>query len=276
VAAAYDAAITNSNDVIALSAYTSHQVTSMLAVSKNRIHFIGMEGGGRKIGSRTLISNTAPGAATDVAMVDLTGSTGCTFRNISFKNNWTVAENLYAVKAWGIQTYFENCDIENLGSAHLSNADAASLALGGNEVIFNNCTIGQDTLLVTSTAGQVVTVTNRGTTATKATRCRFDNCRFQTYTSNTAHVFVRAAATSIDRDLSLNHCEFANTGTYATSGVDLAQAVATATTVAGAVNVAYPAIFHCDNLSAAGATGVFVVSPVLGAAASDCVGVQAS
>ena len=94
-------------------------------------------------------------------------------------------------------------------------------------------------------------VTNRGTTATKSTRCLFEDCIFQSYTSDTTHAMVRAAATSIDRYLSLENCKFYNTGTAATSGVDLAVAVMTAATVAGAVNVSMPKIFHCDNLATA-------------------------
>ena len=135
---AYDAAQTNNDDVICLDAHTSHKVTAQLAISKNRIHFLGFDGGGRKIGSRAMISNTSTGAATDYAMVYNYG-TGNTFRNISFKNNWTVAQNVYSVKEWGIQSYYENCDFEALGSAHLTNASAASLNLGGNECIFKNC-----------------------------------------------------------------------------------------------------------------------------------------
>ena len=276
LATAYAATESNNNDVILLDGNTSHKVTSMLTVSNSRVHFMGMSGGGRKIGSRTLISNTDTGAATDVAMIYVTG-TGCSFRNISFKNNWTVAENLSSVKDYGIQTYYENCDIEALGSAHLTNASAASLILGGNEVIFKNCTIGEDTLLTTSTGGQQCIITNRGTIATKCTRSRFDNCRFQSYTSDTTHTFVRAGANAIDRDIAFDSCEFVNALTP-TSAVTLTVAMATNASVAGAIYVSYPRIYGATNLatSAVGATGVYVVSPVLAAAASDCVGVQSS
>ena len=271
---AYDWTLTNNNDVILLDSHTSHKVTSMLTVSKSRIHFIGMDGGGRRIGARSLISNTGTGAATDVAMVYVTG-TGCSFRNISFKNNWTVAQNLYAMKAWGIQTYHENCDFENLGSAHLTNASAASLSMGGNENIFVNCTIGEDTLLVTSTAGQQMLIENRGTTGTKATRNLFDHCRFQSYTSDTTHVFVRAGANSIDRDCEFEDCSFVNT-VNATSAVTLAVAFATDASVAGAILVGYPRAFGVTNIATVGVgnTAMLMAAPVN--AASDATGVQPS
>jgi hypothetical protein len=42
--AAYDAAESNNNDIILLDGQTAHTVTEMLTVSKNRIHFVGMDG----------------------------------------------------------------------------------------------------------------------------------------------------------------------------------------------------------------------------------------
>lgn len=269
--------VSNRNDVVIFSANgTSNKVASMLTVSNSRVHFYGLDPNGRKIGSRCLISNSGAGAATDTAMVKITG-TGCSFHNISFKNNWTVAENLASVCDWGANTYFENCDIENLGSAHLTNALAASLIYGGDEGIFKNCTIGQNTLLVTSTAGQQILIQNRGSSATKATRAIFEKCRIQSYTSDTTHVFVRAGANTIDRDITFEECTFSNV-LAPTSAVTLAVAIMTAATVGGEIHVSFPRVFGTTNLatSAVGNTGVYVVSPVLAAAASDCVGVQAS
>jgi len=40
---AVDACTTNNNDIILLDSHTSHKVTSMLTISKSRIHFIGMD-----------------------------------------------------------------------------------------------------------------------------------------------------------------------------------------------------------------------------------------
>ena len=262
IAAAYAATVTNRNDVVLVSANgTSNKLAAMLTVANNRVHFIGMDFNGRKIGSRAMISNSGAGAATDVAMVYITG-TGCSFHNISFKNNWTVTENLYSVKDYGIQSYFENCDIESLGSAALANASCASLNLAGNECIYKNCTLGQDTLLVTSTAGQQVLVTNRGTSGTKCTRSRFDNCRFQSYTSDTTHVFVRFGAYSVDSSVSFEDCEFDN-AVNATSGVALAMAFTTPSTVGGGVNIGYPRIFGATNVATSGAnTAMLLAAPV--------------
>jgi len=44
---AYDACESNNNDVILLDGNSTHTVTEMLTVSKNRVHFFGLDGGGR-------------------------------------------------------------------------------------------------------------------------------------------------------------------------------------------------------------------------------------
>lgn len=78
IAGAYAASVTNRNDVIFVSANgTSNKVTEMLLVDKNRTHFVGLDPVGRKIGARSLISNTGAGAATDVSMVKITGTLDC-------------------------------------------------------------------------------------------------------------------------------------------------------------------------------------------------------
>ena len=265
LADAYAATTSGNNDVIVLDSGTSQKVASMLTVSKNKVHFIGFDGGGRKIGARSLISNTGAGAATDVAMVQITG-TGCTFRNIKFSNNWTVAQNLSAVLDYGTHTYFENCDIENLGSAHLTNAAAASLIVSSDEAIYKNCTIGQDTLLVTSTAGQACLVT-KGTSAQAMTRNLFTNCLFQTYTSDTSHVFVRVlVATSVDRYSVFDDCVFANSGSAVGSGVTLAAGVASVVAMQGYLLFRNPAFLNTTKVAVSTTNaGVFVIGPVGGA-----------
>lgn len=277
--AANAATVTNRNDIIFVSANgTSNKVASMMTVSNNRVHFVGLDPVNRKIGARALISNTGAGAAGDVSMVKITG-TGCSFRNISFKNNWTVTQNLSSVLDYGANTYFENCDIENLGSAHLTNASAASLILAAAESIYKNCTIGVNTLKHTVASGQEVLIA-KGTSARAATRCIFDHCRFQAWTSQTTHVFIRVAADGdIDRDLEFDDCRFVNFNP-GSQGATMAVAVATpASLVSGDMLFAYPRVGpQVTNLatSAVGNAGVFVVGADSASLASDVVAVQAT
>uniref|UniRef100_A0A6M3XW89 Pectate lyase n=1 Tax=viral metagenome TaxID=1070528 RepID=A0A6M3XW89_9ZZZZ len=234
---AVDAADTNNNDVICLDGQTSHKVSSMLAVSKNRVHFIGFDGGGKRVeNQRTLISNTGAGAEADTAMVKVTG-TGVTFRNIAFKNNWTVAQNLYCVDDQSSNGYFENCTIHNLGSAHLTNANCAVLRLSSQDTTYVNCQIGADTLKSTVASGQVVLIKKQ---TTAATRVKLIDCYFRAYTDKTTHVFIRVAANGdIDRSVTLIRPVFDNFNWDASNGGALmAVAVASASgLVSGGINL---------------------------------------
>src|SRR3990167_4732505 len=79
---AYTAATTNSHDIIAMSANAGHAVdTAGLVITKNRIHFVGMDGSNRRYGLRTRITGAA--SVTEVGIVHNTG-VGNTFRNIKF------------------------------------------------------------------------------------------------------------------------------------------------------------------------------------------------
>ena len=263
LSAAYDAVIDGNNDVILLDAKTSHKLASMLTISKSRVHFIGMDSGDRLQDQRCLISNTGAGAATDTAMVKVTG-TGCTFRNIKFANNWTHANNLYCVDDQASNTLFKNCTIQNLGSAHLTNANAASLRLSSDTSKYKECTLGQDTLKITSTAGQVVLV-KKATTAAK--RVVFKDCQFLTYTSDTTHVFVRVSADGdIDRSVTFVNPIFENFNYDASNGgAQLAVCIATpANLVSGGIHVVNPAFLFATKLATAavGNAGVYVSANV--------------
>lgn len=275
LATAYSEAQTNNDDVIALSAHTSHKVSSMLTISKNRTHFIGFDSGGRISNQRTLISNTGAGAASDVSMIKVTG-TGNTFRNIKFSNNWTVAQNLSAMLDYSANSLFLNCSFHNLGSAHLTNANAAPLILAGNDSEYHNCNIGADTLQYTASAGQVILI-KKGSNATPATRCLFNNCILRTFTSQTNYAFVRVAAEGdIDRDVVFRNCEMLNFLTAA-NGALMAVAVVASTTMDG--GGMYFSNCHAFNTTdfataAVGNTGLLVIGGTSPTAGSDGVAIK--
>lgn len=237
LATAEAAATSNNNDVICLDAHTSHKVSAMQTLSKNRVHYIGFDGGGKRVeNQRTLISNTGAGAATDTAMIKVTG-TGRTFRNIAFKNNWTVAQNVYCLDDQGANGYFENCTFHNLGSAHLTNNASAEIRLSSQDTTYVNCQIGADTLKHTSTGGQVVLIKKQ---TTAATRVKFIDCYFRTYTNDTTRVFVRVAADGdIDRSVTFIRPVFDNFNwDTSNGGALLAVCVASASgLVSGGINL---------------------------------------
>lgn len=254
LATAYDQTVSGRNDVILIdSGPTSNKVSAMLTVSKNKVHFVGIDGAGigRPNNARTLISNTGAGASTDVSMIKNTG-TGNSFRNIKFSNNWTVAQNLSAFLEYGNNTYFENCTFHNLGSAHLTNANCAPLILAGGDAFFKYCTIGADTVQSTVASGQTLLI-KKGTSGQAATRCIFERCWLMTSTNKTTHAFVRVAADGdIDRFVQFDECSFIN---FFTSSNGALMAVAAATPsglTSGNLLFAYPRIYGATDLATAG------------------------
>lgn len=274
LATAYAEAQTNNNDVICLTAHTSHKVTSMLTVAKNRVHFFGFDTGGRWSNQRVLVSNTGAGASTDVSMIKVTG-TGCSFRNIAFKNNWTVAQNLSAMLEYGNNSLYINCSFQNLGSAHLTNANAAALILAAGDAEFHSCNIGADTLQSTVASGQTLLI-KKGTSAQAATRCLFEKCIIRGYTSQTTYAFVRVAADGdIDREVMFKDCDFINFKT-SSNGATLAVAVASASGLAsGGMYFSACRAFNVTDFATAavGNTGLLVCGGTSPTAGSDGVAV---
>jgi hypothetical protein len=68
VAQAYSLARTNKDDVIVLMGSSTHTLTAMLNISKNRVHIVGMDcSGGRPYGQNAKISLTDTTGATNIA-----------------------------------------------------------------------------------------------------------------------------------------------------------------------------------------------------------------
>ena len=269
LATAYAATTSGNNDVICLDGGgTSHKLTSMLTVAKNKVHFIGFDGGGRLENQRALISTSGAGAASDVSLIKITG-TGCSFRNIKISNGFTVAQNLSAVLDYGNNSLFLNCTIHNLGSAHLTNASSAPLILAGGDSEYIACNIGSDTLQSTAVSGQTVLVA-KGTSAQAATRCIFKDCTFRSFTSQTTHVFFRVSADGdIDRNILIDSPKFLNFNS-GSQGATLAAAVsASASLTSGSVLVINPTQLAVTKLAVSTTNAnVFVSNNVANTAAS--------
>lgn len=139
VADAYAQTVSGRNDVIVLSP-DSHSVTSMLDISKNRVHFVGADlRDGIGMGARARISMGVTTAATDIATMKNTG-VGNTFTGIKFMNSNTVAEGLYCVAEGGEYTVYKNCEFYK--STDLDVTGAAEILNNGDSTQWLNCTIG--------------------------------------------------------------------------------------------------------------------------------------
>ena len=223
VAAAYAAATTNANDVIAMSAYSSHS-EAMLTVSKNRIHFIGMDSGGRKNSQGTKFITPATSVATSVAVVLNTGTRN-TFRNIKFVQNGTNAAQTSAFIDRGEGTYMEHCEME---VNSLLTTVTQGLLFAGDTCHYKSCQFGNATVYHNVSAQAPLTIAVSSGCYPRYSY--FEDCAFIQYTSKTDSPCVQASG--IIGWISFQNCDFINArlGDGATAGGAMAAAVTLAGT----------------------------------------------
>ena len=190
--AAYAAAESNNNDVILLDANSSHNVAvGGLAVSKSRVHFIGMDGGGRYIQQGAKVQSTAGTAA--VYVIKNTGTRN-SFRNIKFIQTDDEATSLTVFQEGGEGTYFENCSFTFGVADNLDQTNAYDFVHGGDSVTMKECTFGNDTLL--TSAGRAVMAIDQVTSGQPFKNNIFKDCLWMTSTSSTDLSFIRVLATT--------------------------------------------------------------------------------
>lgn len=256
VAQAYSLMTSNKDDITVLMGNATHVLTSMLTVSKNCCHFVGMDGtGGRRYGQNAKVSLGVTTAATDVGTILVTG-TRCSFSNIKFINNNTVAEGIYCFVDGGEYTLLDHCEIYK--STDMDQTGAAELVCNGDSSQYRNCTIGS---LATARSGAVirpcVLMTKATAAAGKVARdVLFADCDFWINASNVANRFIYGAnATDVERICKIKRCDFINNG--ASSAVpDQNVAFASSLTVGSVL------MKDCSSVNAATAmsttTGVFI------------------
>jgi hypothetical protein len=201
IARAYTLATTNNHDVIALSANSGHAATDELAVSKNRLHFWGLDAVGRYYGQRSRWTMGVT-TGTAIAIVQNTG-VGNSFSNIKFDSSDTLSTSKYAFAEGGEYTVLENCEIYSSGQ--VSVATAAQLLMNGDSAFVRQCTIGS--LATAMTAANTNVLLTGGTISGK--KCRdvlFENCLFWLKsTSATASHFHATTATDVERMLMIKN-----------------------------------------------------------------------
>ena len=190
--AAYTAATTNANDVILLQGNASHYVAvGGLAVTKSRIHFVGMDGGGRYLQQGAKVESTAGTAA--VYVIKNTGTRN-TFRNIKFVQTDDEATSLTVFQEGGEGTYFENCSFTFSDIDNLDQTNCYDFVHGGDSVTMRECTFGNDTLL--TSAGRAVMAIDTVTSGQPFKNNVFKDCLWMTATSSTDLSFIRVLSTA--------------------------------------------------------------------------------
>lgn len=272
IAKAYATATSNNNDVICLVGSGTHPLTEMLDVTKNRVHFVGLDGAGRRYGQGAKVSLGVTTAATDIGTVKVTGVRN-SFTNIKFINNNTVTEGIYCFVDGGEYTSMVNCEVYK--STDMDVTGAADMVTNGDSSQYIDCTFGS---LATARSGAVirptVLVTKGVAGAGKVARdVLFKGCRFWINASATANRFVYGGnATDVERIMEFDRCKFINNG--ASSSVPAQNVAFGATLTVGSV-----LLDRCSSVNAATAmsttTGVFVDGAVPTGATSG-ISVQAS
>jgi len=265
IAQAYSMVTTNHDDVIVLSTNAIHQITTMLDISKSRVHFVG-DVFGRMYGQRARV-NYADGIATaDPFMIKNTG-VGNTFTGIKFLNNNTDAQVVATVGEGGEYAVYRNCEFYN--STNLTSDTVAEMVLNGDSAQFYNCTFGS---LADSVSGNkvrpAVLLTNGTVGAGLVSRdVLFDNCKFWKNAGGTTTAFIKGGATDVERVMEFHDCQFiANV-----LGAVPAVAISVATLTVGQILLTGDTCaFECTKI----ATATGVISGLPARVATATIGIQ--
>ncbi len=222
LAKALAAATAGKNDIVILhgesntSASTTDYQDATLDWNKDMVHLIGSNCG-PSVSQR---SRVAFSSDYDTASNLFTlSANGCLIMNISFFAGVAGTNPVGCFKVTGQRNVVRNCHLAGIGNDNNDIADAYSLRLSGaSENVFDNCTIGLDTIAAGTAANHEMVVD------TAATRNRFIDCLFlRLIESATNHPLVQlTGATAIDRWLWFKRCLFLSMSTnyaVAQSGV---------------------------------------------------------
>jgi hypothetical protein len=205
---ALDAVTTNKNEGIALMGSSTHTLTEMLDVSKNRVHMFGYDPGGRMYGQNAKVSLGITTAATDIGAIKNTGVRN-SFRNIKFISNNTKDESLYTVVEAGEYAVYDFCEMYK--STDLNVTDAAELLMNGDSAVVANCTIGSNANALSGAVIRPCVMLAKGLGGSgKVSRdVTFIGCEFWRWAANTANAFVWwTSATDVERKLEFRNCLF--------------------------------------------------------------------
>ena len=248
VAAAYAAAETNRNDVIMLSAYSSHTLTEMLTVSKSRIHFIGMDMGKRLKAQGARISMGVTVDTDDIAAILNTGTRN-SFRNLKISSSNTLDEHLSCFIDNAEGTYIENCNIAAISKA---DADACDMWCSADSSTYREVTFGADNVMNSAAFYNIKFDGKTGGGSLQAKCCTFIDCVFDMQCASAAAAtscFMKVTdKAAIQHNILVKDCVFENF-INASGGVILTDAfLGASSTTNGDINLVNPTIF--------GATGV--------------------
>src|SRR3990167_3488908 len=262
IADAYAATTTNNHDLIVLSANAAHAATDELAVTKNRVHFLGLDAVGRYYGQRTRWTMGVT-TGTAIAIVKNTG-VGNTFQHIKFDSSDTLSTSKYAFAEGGEYTVLENCEIYSSGQVGV--ATAAQLLMNGDSALIHKCTIGS--LATQMTAANTNVLLTRETITGKVCRdVTFDDCLFWLKSSSaSASHFHATTATDVERLLLIKNSPMI---VAKLSGATVGDAIIVdSAQTEGAILVFNSCNQNSTALATTGSVGVFYFGPEIATTAT--------
>lgn len=189
------------NDVLVyVSGSSSISLAAGFTWAKNYAHFIGAcSPVPYSPRSRIFL---AAGTTGETFLFKVTGQ-GCVFQNLLIFHGVDDNTAAYAGVVTGQRNYFRGVHFAGIGHATMDVAGAGTLLIdGGAENLFEDCTIGLDTIARGANSRELVF-------DTAATRNVFKNCRIVAYVSNAGHALVKIAdGTAIDRLTKFENCHF--------------------------------------------------------------------
>lgn len=194
LAGAYAAADSNRNDVIILGAQGTHELDTMLTVSKSRVHFIGLDyllSGGRETAQRSKVQLSTTGNAAAVAATISNSGAGNTYRGLKIMNSGTDAASVAAFIDSGEATLIEYSSIMKF--TDLDQATVADFICRADSYTYKNVEFGFDTLVQTA-ARPTFKYLKDG--STRAKHGRVIDCIFTCASSEATKVHVSVADTS--------------------------------------------------------------------------------
>ena len=199
-----EALMTSGNhDVVVMSANAAHAIASTLAVSNNRVHFVGTGGDGRWEGQRTRWEATIT-AGSGIAMLVITG-TGCTFTNIKFRDTSTNSTNIFCVADGGESTVIRNCAIEK--ATDLDQDTASEFLCNGDTSLYVDCSFGNG-IYITNATRAIVRFTRETIAGKVARSVRFVGCLLESKTADATSIHCLATVNDIERHCIMEDCIF--------------------------------------------------------------------
>lgn len=218
LAGAYAKLTANQHDTLVyVAGATSLTLSAALTWAKSYTHFVGvaapsMAGQRARIFQLSTLTGASP-------LIDVTAS-GCIFENLYVFQGVNDATSLVNIRVTGSRNYFGNVHFAGGGHAAQAIDGGASLLIsGGSENLFEDCTIGVDTIDAANGMAGLVYAATGG-----AARNVFRRCHFTLQAGNAGAIFVELLGNSgLDRYQIFDNCLFTNL-----SGTALTQAFAIA------------------------------------------------